>query len=112
MESYITLLFLIPRFEISTSGNSCLHNSQFDCSAAENIFDFMKFNFEKFLDRLSIASFDVDDKRVHKTIQDLMKSVKHVRLDTKYQSSYVTTDYLDMAMKNKSMIRNVVNQTF
>ena len=88
---------------MSSFGPSCLHDPQFDCSAAENIVDFMKLNFEKFLDRLSITSFDVDDERVHKTIRDLMKLIKHLRLDTKYKSSYVTTEYLDIAIKNKSM---------
>ena len=103
VKSYIIFFILIPRCKISSFGKSCLLNPQYDCSAAENILDFMKFNVEKFLDRLSIASFDVDDKKVYKTIHDLMKLIKHLRLDTKYQSSYVTTEYLDMVMKNKSM---------
>ena len=63
----------------------------------------MRFNFEKFLDRLSIVSFELDHRNVHKTVHDLMKMMKQVMLGTKNKSFNANTYDLNMASRNISM---------
>ena len=100
---YITLSILILLFKTSSFEKTCLHKQYINCSITENIVDFMRFNFEKFLDRLSIVSFDLDDSKVHKTIHDLMKRMKEIMLGAKNKSFYVNTNDLNTTTRNKSM---------
>ena len=100
---YITLSILILLFKTSSFEKTCLHKQYINCSITENVVDFMRFNFEKFLDRLSIVSFDLDDSKVHKTIHDLMKRMKEIMLGAKNKSFYVNTNDLNTTARNKSM---------
>ena len=103
VKPYIALSICLLFFKTSCFETSCLHKQYINCSTTENIIDFVRFNFEKFLDRLSIASFDLDNREVRKTIHDLMKMMKQVMLGTKNKSFYVHTNDLNTTTRNKSM---------
>ena len=95
-----TLFIAFLYFPLVTCESSCLYDKNVNCTMAENVIDFVRFNFEKFLDYSSIVSYDLHDKKVHKIVHDLAKLMKEIRLEEEDKSFYVSICDLRHAKEN------------
>ena len=95
-----TLLIVFVSFPLVTCASSCLYDNNVNCTMAENVIDFVRFNFEKFLDYVSIVSYDLEDRKVHKIVHDLAKLMREIRLEEEDKSFYVSICDLRHDKKN------------
>ena len=76
------------------AANSCQNIPKDNCELSKNVIDFVGNNFKRFLDHVSIVSFDINDRLVHRTIYHLL--VLSWKKDSKLNktSLYMTVKFL------------------
>ena len=65
-----------------------------DCGISEKIINFVDNNFKDFLDHMSIVSFDLNDKRVHRTSHQIFKLKEKKELNLHRNYIYMSVAYL------------------
>ena len=84
------ILIFLYSFPATNCSLPCSYKQHIDCSMAENVVSFVRYNFEKFLDYLSIVSYDLYDRNVHKTAHDIVKLMKAIKLEREEKSFYLS----------------------
>ena len=98
---FVVILASAPRIYAHNIGKNVPKANSY---VSENIIDFVGNNFERFLDHVSIVSFDKDDRSVHSAIYHLLLLSWKKRSKLHKTSFYTSVQYLG---EQQNMVRTV-----